>query len=302
MSEFVSLKFTFSKFYTKCLSVFQKKITKTIGTTIEPENKLKVNTGKGISIGTENNVDVNTGKGISIGVEKNDLNININNALSIDNTNNLNVNNKDGIITDKDNNLILDKTYLLNLVYPVGSLYWSSKNVSPQTFLGGKWASISGKFVLAAGSGYSINTTGGSSTKQLSVDELPTHFHVYTPSGSISDHNHTLNKGNTSDSGTTTTAGVRNEAHSHTYTLRGYNNQSWLHDGSFVSKSSNNYVTDGSSTSTSSTTTQSYIYGETDKASLSFTGTKNTTTPVGNNSPFSIMPPYVTKYCWERIE
>lgn len=278
MSEFVSLKSTFSGFYKKCLSVFQKKITKTIGVTIEPENKLKVNTGKGISIGTE----------------KNDLNINIKNALSIDDTNNLNVNNKDGIITDEDNHLILDKIYLLNLVYPIGSLYWSSKNASPQTFLGGKWSPISGKFVLAAGSGYSINSTGGSSTKQLSVNELPLHFHVYTSAGSISDHNHTLNKGNTSTSGTVTTAGIRNLPHKHSV--------EW-HASS--TKGASHACGDGSqpfNDSTDSTTTTSYIYGETDKASLSFTGAKNTTTPVGKSSSFSIMPPYVTKYCWERIE
>lgn len=278
MSEFVSLKFTFSKFYTKCLSVFQKKITKTIGITIEPENKLKINTGKGISIGTDNN----------------DLNININNALSIDNTNNLNVNNKDGIITDKDNYLILDKTFLLNLVYPIGSLYWSSKNVSPQTFLGGKWNSITGKFILTAGSGYNINTVGGNSTKQLSVDELPTHSHVYTPSGSISDHDHTLNKGNTSNSGTITTAGIRNLPHDHTM---------YWHAGSRAGDT--HACGDGSQPfkdTTSSTTVTSYIYGKTDKTSLNFIGTKSTTTSVGDNNPFSIMPPYVTKYCWERIE
>ena len=33
----------------------------------------------------------------------------------------------------------------------------------------------------------------------------------------------------------------------------------------------------------------------------SFTGTTGTTTNTGSNIAFSILPPYVVKYCWERI-
>lgn len=44
-------------------------------------------------------------------------------------------------------------TILLNMVYPVGSVYMSVNNVSPQSFLGGTWQAITdGRFVRASGS------------------------------------------------------------------------------------------------------------------------------------------------------
>lgn len=43
-------------------------------------------------------------------------------------------------------------TILLNMVYPVGSVYMSVNNVSPQSFLGGTWKAITdGRFVRASG-------------------------------------------------------------------------------------------------------------------------------------------------------
>ena len=44
------------------------------------------------------------------------------------------------------------KADLLQLVYPVGSIYISTNNVSPQTFLGGTWTQIQDRFLLAASS------------------------------------------------------------------------------------------------------------------------------------------------------
>lgn len=193
-----------------------------------------------------------------------------------------------------------NKTWLLDFCYPIGSLYWSSKNTNPSSLFGGTWTQIKDKFVLAAGDTYSSGATGGSASVNLTTANLPSHYHIFTPKGSVSSHSHTLNSGNTSSSGTTATAGVRNEAHSHTYTLRGYSNSTWVYDGSFMSKATNNYVTDGSSTSTGSTTTKSYIYGQTDATTPTFTGSGGTTSSVGSGAAFSILPPYVVKYCWER--
>ena len=56
----------------------------------------------------------------------------------------------------------VDPTTLLNYIYPIGSIYMSVNNVSPQTFLGGTWQQISGQYILTASSGG--GTTGGSST------------------------------------------------------------------------------------------------------------------------------------------
>lgn len=46
-------------------------------------------------------------------------------------------------LTDK-----ITKADLLNYIYPVGSLYISTRSVSPASFLGGSWTSLSGGYVL----------------------------------------------------------------------------------------------------------------------------------------------------------
>jgi hypothetical protein len=67
---------------------------------------------------------------------------------------------------------------LVDLIYPVGSIYMSTNNVSPQTFFGGTWERIQDRFLLAAGSTYAAGGTGGSATHTLTISEMPTHAHI----------------------------------------------------------------------------------------------------------------------------
>ena len=106
--------------------------------------------------------------------------------------------------------------------HPVGSLYWTSKNENPAvTFGGGTWKQITDKFVLAAGSTYKAESTGGASTVILTVANLPSHNHSYTPSGTVkstftgSSHSHTFTPSGTIKSTFTGTS------HSHTFTPSG---------------------------------------------------------------------------------
>lgn len=73
------------------------------------------------------------------------------------------------------------KSALLNSVYPVGSIYMSANNVSPQTFLGGTWQQIQGQFLLAASSSYPAGSTGGAAEVTLSQAQLP----AYNPGARI---------------------------------------------------------------------------------------------------------------------
>ena len=96
------------------------------------------------------------------------------------------------------------KSLLLELVYPVGSFYVSSKNVSPQTFLGGTWAARSGYMLRAATSSVTFNTnnkTGGNdsvsytpagtnsggavASHTLTINQIPSHQHVVGYAGNI---------------------------------------------------------------------------------------------------------------------
>lgn len=82
------------------------------------------------------------------------------------------------------------KDYLSNplAAYPVGSYYMSSNSTSPAVLFGGTWTQIQNRFIFAAGSGYSVNSTGGSATKTLSVANMPAHSHSC---GSAGYHTHT---------------------------------------------------------------------------------------------------------------
>lgn len=67
---------------------------------------------------------------------------------------------------------------LINIIYPIGSIYMSVNNVSPASFLGGTWEAIKDRFLLAAGSSYSAGSTGGEATHKLTTNEIPSHTHI----------------------------------------------------------------------------------------------------------------------------
>lgn len=63
---------------------------------------------------------------------------------------------------------------LLDLVYPVGSIYMSANSTSPANFLGGSWQRIRGRFLLGALEGkYTAGDADGEETHILSQEELP---------------------------------------------------------------------------------------------------------------------------------
>ena len=69
------------------------------------------------------------------------------------------------------------KAEMLNMFYPVGSIYLSFNNANPQNLFGGTWEQIKDTFLLAAGNTYAAGSTGGSATHTLTVNEMPKHTH-----------------------------------------------------------------------------------------------------------------------------
>ena len=239
------------------------------------------------------------------------------------------------------------KSDLLNLIYPVGSLYWSSKSTDPRELFGGTWTRIKDCFVWAKGDSDTVNATGGSKTVTLETSNIPLHSHNFTPSGSVtlSSHNHYfshrhsfLPEGSVGVSisfntmtGTITGAGS-------SYINDGSNNEifasaSGVFSVSGTSKQFGLGITNGlnyksvggtrqsvtfeatpsiSSISTSFSGTSKYTgWSEDDytgyaSPTASLTGTEGTTSTYGgdgngNTSPINLLPPYVVKYCFERI-
>lgn len=134
---------------------------------------------------------------------------------------------------------------MLDVFYPVGSVYISSQPTDPGTLFGGTWVRIKDTFVLAAGDIYAAGATGGEATHTLTESEMP----------------------------------------SHTHPLRA--NTSW--GGSEALGAWGQYVSSGvlmDVGSSGATITTSYYYDVAGRT--------------GGGAAHNNMPPYITRYVWER--
>ena len=98
----------------------------------------------------------------------------------------------DGEMSDTSNNPVSNKVIkkyvdnMVDLIYPVGSIYMSANDTSPSTLFGGKWERIKDRFLLAAGDTYSAGSIGGEAAHKLTVDEMPSHEgHLYRNESAI---------------------------------------------------------------------------------------------------------------------
>lgn len=80
---------------------------------------------------------------------------------------------------------IEDLRSLIDLVYPVGSIYMSVVSASPEFLFGGTWERIEGRFLLGASDKYEAGSVGGEEKHKLTVDEMPSHKHKPADNGSF---------------------------------------------------------------------------------------------------------------------
>lgn len=76
----------------------------------------------------------------------------------------------------------LGSNYILDNVYPVGSIYMSVNSTNPTNLFGGTWEQIQGRFLFGMNSSYPAGSTGGEITHKLTYAEMPAHAH-YMASG-----------------------------------------------------------------------------------------------------------------------
>lgn len=82
----------------------------------------------------------------------------------------------------------LGTNYILDNVYPVGSIYISVNGTNPKTLFGGTWEQIQGRFLFGMSSDYPAGSTGGEASHALTVAEMPKHSHViYAPNSGGAD-------------------------------------------------------------------------------------------------------------------
>ncbi len=237
-----------------------------------------------------------------------------------------------------DYKISVDMQKIFAQIYPVGSLYWSSKSTDPSSLFGGTWKQITDRFVLAAGKTYKAEDTGGNATVTLTTDNMPSHSHSFTPSGTIkmNAHSHELNNhthsftpsGTVSSSftGTAVTSNDMNQNKEATFYVNAGGSDAPTGFISFTGKSGSTAGTTGSSKRTNYELNISHTHSVTAKGTVSssfsgsagttggnsgtttsetstgsFSGSAGTTDTSGSGTAFSILPPYVVKYCWERI-
>lgn len=110
---------------------------------------------------------------------------------------------------------------ILDLVYPVGSIYISTANVNPSTFIGGSWEAFgTGRTLVGVDpdddSFSTSELTGGEKYHTLTLSEIPSHSHT------VNSHTHAISitSGNNSVGHTHSvsgTSGTVSSDHTHTY-------------------------------------------------------------------------------------
>lgn len=163
----------------------------------------------------------------------------------------------------------LVKQNIVDMIYPVGAIYISRSSVNPATLFGGTWSQIKGKFLI--GRDGTHTTEGGSETHTLTASEMPQHRHTIAHTHTIS-HTHNV------------AAAVKSsETHSHTYIRTSGTTVGATTATATIDEAKSQTITSGVPSSMNS--------GD---ASPSASGY------AGSSTAFSIMPPYLPVYMWER--
>lgn len=79
---------------------------------------------------------------------------------------------------------------MLEIVYPVGSVYISTVSTSPAGFIGGTWEQIKGATLAATGGNSFAGAASYGGSLKISVNQIPPHNHfiyMHIPSGSNTD-------------------------------------------------------------------------------------------------------------------
>ena len=71
----------------------------------------------------------------------------------------------------------IGSNFVLDNVYPVGSIYMSVNSTNPGTLFGGTWERIIERFLFGCGERYPAGRAAGEDLHVLTVEELPSHDH-----------------------------------------------------------------------------------------------------------------------------
>jgi hypothetical protein len=203
----------------------------------------------------------------------------------------------------------IDPVDILNVFYPVGTIYQSVSDVNPGTFMGGTWTAWgAGKFIVGVDTGQTefdtVEETGGAKKINLTSAQLPAHAHtidhdhgVVTSTDPSANHTHNI---------PAMATGGRTAAHTHT----------WGRDFDHASGSSRwgpHLAGPSGAGATSPTGTESADHAHytpsTTSGTVSAWHTHNVDIPnytgnsgngPGTGADINILNPYITCYFWKR--
>lgn len=170
----------------------------------------------------------------------------------------------------------LDKQAIVDMIYPVGSIYISVNSTSPATLFGGTWERIKDRFLLSAGDAYSAGATGGAATVKLTAAQsgVPVHSHdLNSHKHSLGDHKHSVPKAQAYVQGSSGVGRKRVASGSAYYT---------------IASSNANDMVYGTETNAAS--------GSTGASS----GSTANNTAAAASQAHNNMPPYLAVYMWKR--
>ena len=162
---------------------------------------------------------------------------------------------------------------LIDLIYPVGSIYIATITTNPGTLFGvGTWESFGSEKMLRGISTGTAGTTGGADSFTLVEANIPEHAHDFSDAPTLPNHVHSASSSGSWSGGSSNYKSIGS----------GDLTRSWLNTG-------------GSTTVTVSTT----IGNPTTSPSINVSGT---TTTYGSATPTAIdnRPAYITVYMWKR--
>lgn len=211
----------------------------------------------------------------------------IGNGTSSQRSNALTVDWEGNVDVDSRGSYSVGGTNILELVYPVGSIYMSVNATDPGTLFGGTWTRLTDTFLLAAGSTYTADdgthttATGGAATVTLTADQTGVHQHTHSFTQP------TVNGG-------AVTSGITGGAHSH---YLNYFSKTVAKGAAYDRPAGTTSSGTANGYTTNSPTHTHNLPAHTHSVSG---GAVGNTTAANATKAHNNMPPYLVVYMWKR--
>lgn len=213
------------------------------------------------------------------------------------------------VTVSEDGTMSVNTEFIMDKIYPIGSIYMSVNALNPSSLFGGTWEAWgSGRVPVGVNVSETefatVEKTGGEKIHTLTVEELASHTHAFT--GSL------VTSGKQSVNHTHSIPALRGTAASggseHNHILAGRSNG--FGDNSMINgvaatnaiwNSEEGQITRASGAHTHSVTTTASTTGNQSTSHTHSVTAKGTNSNTGSGKAHNNLQPYITCYMWKRI-